>query len=438
MIKKLLNFITRDVWLINVDELPKSRSFLIQQLRILILAARGFKEDQCQIRGSALTIFTLLSVVPVLAMAFGIAQGFGLEQRLEQEIHKAFDATPEISEFLINFASSALDRYQGGIVAGIGVMILLWSVISVLGNIEAAFNEIWGVRKARSFFRKFSDYLAITLVAPFLIILSSSLTVFISSNIASLINDVEVLTFMEPVITGSLNFLPYVLVALVFTLLYMVMPNTRVRFLPALIAGVIAGSAFQIFQEAYIAFQVYVTSYNAIYGSFAALPLFIIWLQISWILILFGAELSFAHQNIKNFEFESGSKAVSTYQRTVLTIMIFREMIRAQVDDKGALAPADLSRKFNSPIRLVRDILHLLEEQHFITQVASQNDKLEEYIVSTDYSDLHLVDFMRQVEQAGNEMPLKDTELKQKVEKVLDEIKKDFEGSTRNVLVKDI
>ncbi len=411
---------------------------MIQQLRILILAARGFKEDQCQIRGSALTIFTLLSVVPVLAMAFGIAQGFGLEQRLEQEIHKAFDATPEISEFLINFASSALDRYQGGIVAGIGVMILLWSVISVLGNIEAAFNEIWGVRKARSFFRKFSDYLAITLVAPFLIILSSSLTVFITSNISSLIQDLEFLKTIEPLLTGSLNFLPYVLVWLVFTLLYMVMPNTRVRFIPALIAGIIAGSAFQLFQEAYIASQVYVTSYNAIYGSFAALPLFIIWLQISWILILFGAELSFAHQNIKNFEFESGSKSVSVYQRTILTIMIFREMIRAQVDDKGALAPADLSRKFNSPIRLVRDILHLLEEQHFITQVASQNDKLEEYIVSTDYSDLHLIDFMRKVELAGNEMPLKDSDLKKQVEKVLEQIKSDFEGSSSNVLVKDI
>ena len=438
MIRRLINFLTKDVWLINIDELPKGRSFLIQQLRILILAARGFKEDQCQIRGSALTIFTLLSVVPVLAMAFGIAQGFGLEQRLEAEIHNAFDATPEISAFLIDFASSALNRTQGGLVAGIGVLILLWSVISVLGNIEAAFNEIWGVKKSRNFFRKFSDYLAITLVAPFLIILSSSITVFIASNVASLISDVDTLSFLEPLIKGSLNFLPYVIVWLVFSLLYIVMPNTKVRFVPALIAGIVAGTAFQIFQEAYIAFQVYVTSYNAIYGSFAALPLFIIWLQISWILILFGAELSFAHQNVRNFEFESGARSVSSLQKLVLSVLVFRELIRAQVEDRGAMDPTELSKMFNSPIRLIGGVIDLLEEQHLVTQVISDKGKEENYIVSADYHDMHLIDFMRMVETAGNEMPLKETELKKKVEDLLSQIKTDFEGSSMNVLLKDI
>lgn len=438
MIRKIIQFLSKDVWLINLEELPKSRSFLIQQLRILILAVRGFKEDQCQIRGSALTIFTLLSVVPVLAMAFGIAQGFGLEAKLEVEIHKAFDATPEVSAFLIDFASSALNRTQGGLVAGIGVLILLWSVISVLGNIEAAFNEIWGVKKARSFFRKFSDYLAITLVGPFLIILSSSLTVFISANIASLISDIDVLNFLEPFITGSLNFLPFVIVWLVFTLLYMVMPNTNVKFVPALLGGIIAGTAFQLFQEAYIAFQVYVTSYNAIYGSFAALPLFIIWLQTSWILILFGAELSFAHQNIRNFEFESGSKNVAPLQKLVLSLMVFRELIRSQKDNNGALDPSSLSKKFNSPIRLIRDVLHDLEEQQMVSQIVSEKAKDEAYIVSTDYHQLRLVDFMRKVELVGNEMPLKDSVIKQKIEDLLAKIKSDFEGSSNNVLIEDI
>jgi len=438
MIKKVIAFLNREVWLLNLDELPKGRSFLIKQLRILILSARGFKEDQCQIRGSALTVFSLLSVVPVLAMAFGIAQGFGLEAKLEDEIHKAFDATPEISAFLIDFASSALNRTQGGLVAGIGVLILLWSVISVLGNIEAAFNEIWGVRKARGFFRKFSDYLAITLVAPFLIILSSSLTVFISSNVSTLISDVEVLSFIQPVITGSLDFLPFVIVWLVFTLLYMVMPNTKVKFVPALIAGVIAGSAFQLFQEGYIAFQVYVTSYNAIYGSFAALPFFIIWLQISWILILFGAELAFAHQNIKNFEFESGSKDVSDFQKMLLHVMVFREMIGAQQSNEPALSPSALSKRFNSPIRLIRNVLHALEEQKFVVQVQAAKDKNEEYIVAVDYHNLSLIEFMRVVENAGNKLPLKDSQLKQKTEELLDQIKSDFQGSSHNVLIKDI
>jgi membrane protein len=439
MLKRWMRFLRRDLWLLNLDDQPRNRSFFLRQLRIIVLAIRGFYEDRVSLHASALSLFSALSVVPILALAFGIAKGFGLEEAMRTEIQGAFEANPEIANFLIDFATTALSNTKGGLIAGIGVLFLLFTVMRVLNNIETSFNEIWQIKKPRSLFRKFSDYLTIILVAPILIIVSSSMTVFISSNVVKLINNFAFLEFIAPLVEGSLNYLPYLIVWLVFTLLYLIMPNTKVKLLPALIAGILAGTAFQLFEEAYIYFQVEVSTYNAIYGSFAAIPLFIIWMQTSWLVVLFGAELSFAHQNVRSYQYEAGALEVNQRQQRLLIVMMLKKFIDQIHDHQEPISAPQMSNEFQAPIRLIRSLLAKLEAVGYIREVVTKSDSKEGlYQLSVEAEELSMYEVITTLEKKGNTFPLKETQLAKKADEVLEKIKGDLKKSPHNILIRDL
>lgn len=183
LLSKVISFITIDIWRISLKDLSQSKSSFIKQFRIILLALRGFDEDKCFLRASALTFYSLLSIVPVVAMVFGIAKGFGFQKVLEKQLLGQFPSHEEAMMQIINFAQALLENTKGGIVAGIGVVIIFWTVIKVLGNIEYSFNDIWGVKKPRTWGRKFSDYLSVMLICPILFILSGSITVFITTQV---------------------------------------------------------------------------------------------------------------------------------------------------------------------------------------------------------------------------------------------------------------
>ena len=213
--------------------------------------------------------------------------------------------------------------------AGVGVIILFWSVMSLLDHIESSFNHIWQVRSSRPWYRKFTDYLTIMLIAPVFIIISSGLTVFIITELNQLYEIMlHILDFFKPLISLLIKFAPYVFTWITLTILFIIMPNAKVKFVPALISGIIAGTIIQIIQWLYIDLQFGITKLSAIYGSFAAVPLFIVWLQSTWIVVLLGAELSFANQNISRYEFESEALNVSNYQKRALVMMIMQMIIR--------------------------------------------------------------------------------------------------------------
>src|SRR3972149_3873262 len=289
-IPKIISFIKTDIWRIRLEELPRQKSFFIKQLRIFLLAFRGFTEDKCQLRASALTFYSMLSIVPVIALIFAIGKGFGLEKLLEKQLSTMLKGQQEVMQQVLTFANSLLENTSGGLIAGVGVVLLLYAVMQVLSNIENSFNDIWQIKRDRSFVRKFSDYLSIMLIAPVLIIMSGSITIFITTQITRITESIELIGFFSPLIFLLLKLLPYCMIWLLFTFIYIVMPNTKVNFKSALIAGIIAGTIFQVSEWAYISFQIGVAKYNAIYGSFAAMPLFLIWLQTSWLIVLFGAE----------------------------------------------------------------------------------------------------------------------------------------------------
>ncbi len=266
-------------------------------LAVLVISVHRFVKDSCIISASALTFYSVLSFVPIVALALGIAKGFGVYTLLEEQLHQQTLTNPEIVDFVLQFANQALENTQSGLITGIGIVFLLWAVIRVLGNTELAMNQIWGVVKGRSVTKKFTDYLSIMFIAPIFIILISSINVFLTSNLQTIAMEDGFLSYASSLIITLLNFLPFILVWMLFIFLYMFMPTTRVQFKYALVAGIVAGSVYQIVQWFYIRFQIGVSSYNAIYGSLAALPLLLVWLQLSWSIVLWGTELCYIIKN---------------------------------------------------------------------------------------------------------------------------------------------
>ena len=378
MIAKIISFLRNEVWRIRIKEVPKRKYFLLRTLRIFLLSLRGFAEDRCQLRASALTFYSLLSVVPVMAMVFGIAKGFGLDNNLETLITQKLQGQEEVLQWIIKFANELLANTKGGVIAGVGVLILFWAVIKLLGNIENAFNDIWGIKRGRNFARKLSDYFSILLICPVLLISSSSVTVFISTQITIITEKIAFLGTISSIIFFLLNLLPYCVLWILFIFIYMVIPNIRVSYKGGILAGIIAGTIFQVLQKGYIYFQIGVAKYNAIYGSFAALPLFLIWLQLSWLIVLFGAELSFAFDNEENYEFEPDCLNVSPRFKRILALRIAELCVKNFCDERKPLDAGKIAHKLGAPIRLVREVLFNLVEANVLSLI-NQNDEPEHY-----------------------------------------------------------
>lgn len=380
MLAKITQFLRDDIWRIRTSELQGSKFFLVKLLRVITLSIRGFIGDNCSLQASALTFYTLLSIIPIFAMAFGIAKGFGLDSAIEREILVHLKGQEEVAKWLINFAYSFLENTQGGVIAGIGVVVLIWTVIGVLNNIESSFNMIWKTRTQRSVIRKITDYITIMLISPILLITASSVTVYITREVVTAVGKVSVLNQVSPFIHYSLRSIPYLATWVLFSFVYMVMPNKRVRLVAALSGGIIAGTLFQLFEFVYIYFQVGVSKYNAIYGSFAALPLFLIWLQSSWLILLYGAEISYAVQSADSYEFEPDYSHVSYSAKEALMLSIVRLIVKRFAGAEASLTAAQIARALDIPQTLTRGLLQELVETGVISPIkaGSENDAASE------------------------------------------------------------
>jgi membrane protein len=439
LVSNFFSFIRDDIWRIRLADLPFGKSFLIKQLRILILAIRGYDEDKCFVRASSLTFYTLLSIVPVAALFFGIAKGFGFERLLERRLYENFPGQEEILEQVINFSNSLLQQTRGGVIAGIGMVVLFWSVLKVLNHIEKSFNDIWQIKKGRSWGRKFSDYLAIMLISPIFIIMSGSLTVFITTEVEQITRQVALVGMFDPLISFMLKFLPYILIWALFTFLYIIMPNTKVNFKAGLVGGVVAGTFYQIAQLAYISFQIGASRYNAVYGSFAALPLFLMWLQISWWIVLFGAELSFANQNVHTYEYEPDSLKVSPGFKRLLTLQIAHLLVKKFENGDPAPSDSQISDRLQMPIRLVHNILFDLVQAGLISEIKTKVDKKLAYQPARDINKLTLQYVLSALEQSGTDtIPVVRTNDYQALSDALQNFSEAMEKSPANKLLKDI
>jgi len=434
-ISRVLQFIRFDIWCITEDELTRSRRFYYRFIKTLVLAIRGFIDEDLNVKASALTYSILFAIIPLIAMIIAIAKGFGIEKLIRSSLEGTLVGQADLIPQVMQFVERYLETTQGGLFIGIGLAVLFYSVMNFFMQVESAFNGIWQVKKSRSLIRQFSTYFSSILIIPILIVLSSGLSIFINSAIAqSFLYDV-----LSPLLRFAVKFAPYFINWIVFTIMYLVIPNTRVRFKNALIAGVVAGTAFQLFQFLYIHGQVYLSRYNVVYGSFAAIPLLLLWLQISGLIVLFGAEISFASQNIKNYEYEVDTKNMSTRYKNFLTLFITHIVVKQFENQKPPLSADELAANYKLPNQIVNQILTKLVRVSIFIEVFNEQSMTKTYQPAIDINQLTVNLLFNKLDNYGSELFLtnKNELLDSFWLKSLD-IKRRSEEGTEDILVKDL
>jgi membrane protein len=370
--KRIRAFFAEGLWQPHPTAAGVLRTYGITLLRMAVFTVRGCRENQIALRASALTLYSLLAIVPVAAMAFGIAQGFGFDQRLQAALMDRFAGQEEVLTYVITFARSLLDNTRGGVVAGIGVAALFWAVVKVMGHTESALNYIWKV-DSRTWERRLGDYLAVMLIGPLLLITASSATVYLQTQVTAIADRFHLLPMVGPAITLAFKLGPYLLMWILFSLVYGVMPNTRVRLGSALLAGILAGSLFQLVQWTYIDLQLLVSNYNAVYGSFAALPLFLIWLQLSWVIVLVGAEVGHTHQHRRRLSPAGFGPALSHRDRQLIALRLCRAVVQAFEHGRPAPDEERLAEALTLPEAALQAVINTLLANGILTRVVGSD-----------------------------------------------------------------
>ncbi len=437
LLARTIRFVTYDIWRITENEVSGLKEIYINIIKTIILAVRGFQSENLQTKASALTYSTLLSIVPLLAVLLGIAKGFGFQGTVRQELFDYFPGHEMELNKAFEFVESYLAQTQGGVIIGVGLILLFYTVINLISSVEDTFNDIWQIQKSRPWYRKISDYLALFLVLPVLMTASSGLSIFMSTLQNSFLGQY---LFFTPLMELFLHIAPYIITTFAFTGLYVSLPNTKVRFMNGLVAGFIAGCAFQLFQFIYISGQIWVSKYNAIYGSFAALPLLLLWLQLSWLICLFGAELSYASQNVKKFSFERDSKNISRRYKDFLTLLIASLIIKRFVNGPPPYTADELSNAYRIPIRITTQILYLLTELNIIIEVNYGNDdRVAYYQPAIDVNKITVSYLLTRMDEYGSENFKIDTsQLFCKEWKALLKTREDMIKANNNILLKDL
>ena len=396
-IRKTIDFFKYGIWK-DFSRKPRHTRFAVATLRMLILAIERFTTKRIIDSAAALTYSTLLAIVPILAVVFAIARGFGFNKYIEEWFRGVLSSQPQAADTIVGFVNSYLIHTQSGIILGIGLVFMLWTVTILIRNIELAFNRIWQVKKPRSFFRTVTDYMGMFILAPIIIVVTSGVSIFV----VSFANETEGFELLAPMVRRLWDLTPYVLMSAVFIALYVFMPNTKVKLRCAIGPGILAGVAMQGLQLFYIHSQIWVSSYNAIYGSFAALPLFMLWVQISWNICLFGAELCYTSQNMEESAFRTETYEISPRYRMIMSMMLMSHICRRFEKGEKPYTALELKLKTNIPIRVAQELLYELTNMHMVSEVTS-DEKGEEsvYQPAEDLAHLSVGLLIERYESAG-------------------------------------
>jgi membrane protein len=432
VIKKFWVFTSNNLWKIRLSKVDKRQGLLLRQLRILTLAVQGFNEDKCLTKATALTFYTLFSIVPILALAFAISKGFGFEKNLEVQLLSSYPEYAELLKQAFVYAGQMLANAEGGIIAGFGVVLLLWSVLKLLVSIEQNFNEIWEIQIGRTWVRKVTDYLTVMLISPLLLILAGGILVSVENKIGS----IQYFSFVGEFF---IKLLAYSLVAGVFTFLYIVLPNTKVTFKSAAVAGIISSILFELLQWAYIKFQIGANSLNAIYGGFAALPLFLIWVQYSWYVVLFGAEIAFANQNVDHYELENEITKLSVRYKKVISLMIANLVAKGFYHGNPPLTSIEIAKQLDLPVRLARTIINEFIETGVFIEIKSNSLRDVTYQPGVTESRFTVKYVITAIENNGiNSLPINDTEELIYINKLMIEMDKTMDTELGDTFVRNI
>lgn len=397
-IKAVIQFLQTDIWRISQGDVSPLKYVLVEVLKKLMLAIRFFTAKRVMSKAAALTYSTLLAIVPILAVVFAIARGFGYNKYIEVWFRDSLSSQPQVADVIIGFVNSYLVHTKSGVFLGIGLIFMLYTVLMLVSNVEDAFNEIWQVKKARSIFRTFTDYVAMFFVFPIIIVVTSGLSIFL----ATIADSMPDFMLLGPVMRFMIDLLPYLLMAGMFVALYVFMPNTHVKIINVIIPGILAGIAMQGLQIVYIHSQMFLSSYNAIYGSFAALPLFMLWMQISWTICLFGAELCYTNQNLDYYDYDANTGEISHRYKILLAALLMSRICKRFANGKKPLSVMDLREETTIPIRFVNDLLFELAEAGLVVEITTdEKSETSHFIPAEDLKNMTLGTMVDRLESKG-------------------------------------
>lgn len=433
LFRGIIRFLTHDIWEIGDRNLSKTKALTFNLLRKIILSIKGFVKSELMARSTSLSFRTVLALVPVLALIIAVGRGFGMSERVNEVIEDSLSGQSELIPYITGFIDNYLEQMSGGVVIGIGVVFLLWTVISTFQEIEANFNKIWNVEKSRSFFHQFTTYIALIVLVPVLISLASGFSIYVNNRMNSVLGELY-----SPLNNLFMRILPFFFYWLLFTLLYLVVPNTKVKFVHALFAGIICGTAFQLFQYLYINGQINLSRYNTVYGAFAAIPLFFFWLQISWLIVLYGAELSFVSQNLKDKYYEYDKDKISRRFMDFVLILTTKIVISRFEENMPPVSAEYIANKSNLPIRLINDSVKILLSLNIIVEIIDDNNN-HTYMPAFDINKISVATILDRVEKSGKEnYGIKRDGNYNTMWEMIKEIKDKISADSKDLLIKDI
>ncbi len=429
-----VKLLTTDIWDIEITALPAIKRRLVRTARIFLLVGRGFKNDECGLHASSLTFMTLLSFVPILALAISVIRAVSYDESMREktkafvrslvvemptsakrngtnEVHRVVDSvgnaplvgdegvaghvalvsvetssgvsegeevggvlTLSKIEALIDVGFDRVEQLNFGALGGIGLLFLIWAVISVLGDVESAFNRVWGVVEERTLARKFTDYLSVLIICPLLGVAASSLPMM--SVLEAKMDEVDNSFFLSSMAGVPVIRVVWVvfLLTLAFTFMLRFTPNTKVRLKPALVGGLVSAIGFAAWLKICLLLQVGVAKYSAFFGSFATVPILLSWVYISWEILLFGGEVSYAVQNVDTYRRELGWRDASQKARILLAVALMREAACSMAKGNGLLNLPEFSRNYKISARLVREVAYDLTKSGVIVETAADSE----------------------------------------------------------------
>jgi len=375
----------------------------IKLLQFLLLVVRNFWRDQCLLKASALAFTSILSLVPFLAILFAILAGFGLQHQLEPLVLEQLSAgSQEVASRIIRYIDNTSMRSLGFY----GLLTLLAAVFMLLDTVEDSFNAIWGVKETRTLRNKLGGYIGVILSTPVLVFSTLSVTTFIESQ--EFFQWLLRTAYVDELFLYMLRFFPYLVIWATLTFLYLIIPNTLVRFRPALTGAVVAGFLWQIAQWGYIHFQIGFARNNAIYGAMAALPIFMLWIYVSWLILLFGVEIVHVQQNIKNLKREIRAGSISFRVRELLTLAILQSVAAAVTSGRAGVTGEELGDILDLPERLLDELLDNLVVTGFVRTIPGETPL---YTAAGDLQNILVADVLAALlDSAGDWQPLSLTE----------------------------
>ncbi|MGL1888785.1 MAG: YihY/virulence factor BrkB family protein [Reichenbachiella sp.] len=434
----LIEFLNVGVW--RTQNYTGFKGWFYRIIRIVLIVVKEIEKDKITLKSSAITYLSILSIVPLVAIVFGISKGFGLEGLIETELDRLFLGQEVVKDAIFGFAQKMLENTQGGVIVGVSIVVLLFTVMRLMNNIEDVFNSIWGKQRSRNLIRKLTDYLALLVFAPIIIVMSSGVTFYIENKIRTLGQNNEMEVLLTPLATVLVFLSPFVLIWLLFTMIYVIMPNVSVKFQNGLIAGVIAGSLFQLLQWGFINFSFIMGNYGAVYGGLAVLPLFFVFTQLSWTTVFVGGELSYALQVEGEYIPEEKDVKFSYDEQRRISLLTMKAIVKRFKIGEEPYTKMSLSRSLDIPHRFVSNSINRLVSAGVLTKSLPEEVGYHVYIPSIDINVIDVSYIINKLDNSGEACLYNGDENEEfvSVNKTIGDLREELENSQSNKLLKDL